>query len=100
MIVDRYTKMVLTVIAVALAVIAVRPWLPESRWLAVVTPGPALAQLPGPKYEFTMPRAWGKFIAFSNNTLLLEAPDQTWRIIDTEGRPPEYPKLKTLIHWQ
>ena len=99
MIADRYTKVVLTVIAVALVVIAARPWLPESRWLEAARPTPALAQVL-PKYEINVPKAWGKFIAFSNNNLLLEAPDQTWRIVDTEGRAPEYPKIKTLIHWQ
>ena len=32
MTIDRYTKIVLTVIAVALVAIAARPWLPESGW--------------------------------------------------------------------
>ena len=41
-----------------------------------------------PKHEVTVPKAWGKFIAFSNGNLLLEAPDQTWRIVDVDGRPP------------
>jgi hypothetical protein len=95
---DRYTKIVLTVIAVALVVIAARPLLPSV--LEGVTPDAALAQAPPPaKYEVNIPKSWGKFIAFSNNNLLLEAPDG-WRIVDVEGKMPEYPKVKALIHWQ
>src|SRR5262245_49504030 len=77
MIVDRYTKVVLTIIAVALVAIAARPWLRESEWLDALHPAPAAAQVVLPKYEVTVPKAWGKFIAFSNNNLLLEAADQT-----------------------
>jgi hypothetical protein len=101
MTIDRYTKIVLTVIAVALVAIAGSPWLPESApGLDSIRPAPALAQGMAPKYEVTVPKAWGKFIAFSDGNLLLEAPDQTWRIVDVEGRPPEYPKVKALIRWQ
>lgn len=97
---DRYTKVVLTVIALALAVIAARPWLPETALVGAIQPAPAIAQGLPPKYELAVPKAWGKFIAFSNNNLLLEAPDQTWRIVDVEGKAPEYPKIKVLIRWQ
>jgi len=102
MTIDRYTKIVLAVIAVALLAIAARPWLPEAGRLGLdsVGPSPALAQGMAPKYEVTVPKTWGKFIAFSNGNLLLEGPDQTWRIVDVDGRPPEYPKVKTLIRWQ
>ncbi len=69
---DRYTKIVLTVIAVALVVIAVRPLLPSV--LEGITPDAALAQAPpAPKYEVNVPKAWGKFIAISNNNLVLES---------------------------
>ena len=64
---DRYTKTVLTVIALALSVIAARPWLPEASWTSVVLPHSAQAQTTTPKYEVTVPKAWGKFVAFSNN---------------------------------
>jgi len=47
-----------------------------------------------------VPKAWGKFIAFSNNNLLLEAPDQGWRIVDVEGKAPEYPKVMVQFRWQ
>lgn len=97
---DRYTKIVLTVIAAALVVIAARPWLPGTAWLDTVRPAPALAQGAVPKYEVTVPKAWGKFVAFSNNNLLLEAPDQSMRIVDVEGKAPEFPKIKALIRWQ
>jgi hypothetical protein len=100
MIADRYTKAVLTVIAVALAVIAARPWLPEAGSITLLRPQPAHAQTAVPKYEVTVPKAWGKFVAFSNNNLLLETPDQTLRVVDLEGRSPEFPKIKVLIHWQ
>jgi len=100
MIADRYTKAALTVIAMALAVIAARPWLPEAGWLKTVGPEPAHAQGAIPKYEVTLPKAWGKLVSFSNNNLLLEAPDQTLRIVDVEGRAPEFPKIKVQIRWQ
>ena len=99
MIADRYSKAVLTVIAVALAVIAVRPWLPESGWLEAMRPGPAQAQTSAAKYEVTVPRAWGKYVSYSNNNLMLEAPDGM-RIVDVEGKAPEYPKVKVFIRWQ
>ena len=49
MIVDRYAKAVLTVIAVALVAIAARPWLPEPGSLALLRPDAALAQGAVPK---------------------------------------------------
>lgn len=100
MIADRYTKTVLTLIAVALVVIAVRPWVPASGLLSAVRPDPAHAQQAAAKYEVVVPKAWGKFLAFSNNNLLLESPDGTMRIVDVEGKSPEYPKVKSLIRWQ
>lgn len=100
MIADRYSKVVLTVIAAALVTIAARPWLPGADWFQSMRPAPAHAQGAVPKYEVAVPKAWGKFIAFSNNNLLLEAPDGAWRIVDVEGKAPEYPRIKVLIRWQ
>jgi hypothetical protein len=100
MIVDRYTKAVLTLIAVALLVIAARPWLPGPGWIDALRPLPAQAQTAAAKYEVSVPKEWGKFVAFSNNNLLLEAPDHTLRIVDVEGKAPEFPKIKALIRWQ
>ena len=97
---DRYTKTVLTVIAVALLVIAARPWVPEAKWTTAVRPQPAYAQTTTPKYEVTVPKAWGKFVGFSNNNLLLETPDGIMRVVDVEGKAPEFPKIKALIRWQ
>ena len=98
MTIDRYTKIVLGVIAAALVVIAVRPWLPDgSAVTQALRPDPAYAQS---KYEVTIPKEWGKFVSYSNNNLLLETPDHTFRVVDVEGRPPEYPRIKVLIHWQ
>jgi hypothetical protein len=59
----------------------------------------AQAQTIAPKYEVTVPKSWGKYIGFSNNNLLLEGPDGM-RIVDVEGKAPEYPKVKVLIRWQ
>ena len=94
---DRYTKAVLTVIAVALVVIALRPWTPGV--LERVRPESAQAQTITPKYDVTIPKAWGKYVAYSNNNLLLEGADGM-RIVDVEGRAPEYPKVKVHIRWQ
>jgi hypothetical protein len=94
---DRYMKVVLTVIAVALVIIAVRPLAPSV--VERLQPQVAQAQTIAPKYEVVIPKAWGKYIAFSNNNLLLEGPDG-WRIVDVEGKMPEYPKVKVLIRWQ
>ena len=94
---DRYTKIVLTVIALALVVIAVRPLMPSV--LERVQPEVAQAQTVTPKYDVTIPKAWGKYVGYSDNNLLLEGPDG-WRIVDVEGRMPEYPKVKVLIRWQ
>jgi hypothetical protein len=94
---DRYTKIVLTVIAVALVVIAVRPLVPTV--LERLQPEVAQAQSMTPKYDVTIPKSWGKYLAYSNNNLLLEGADG-WRIVDVEGKPPEYPKIKALIRWQ
>jgi hypothetical protein len=97
--VDRYTKLVLTVIAGALVALAVRLWWSPGSWATV---GPVAAEAQGvqAKYEVSLPRSWGKLVGFSNNNLLLEAPDQTLRVVDVEGRPPEYPKVKVLVRWQ
>jgi hypothetical protein len=98
--VDRYTRIALTVIATALVLIAVRPWLPAPGVPDTLQPSAAHAQGAAAKYEVTVPKEWGKFVAFSNNNLLLEAPDHSLRIVDVEGKAPEYPKVKVLVRWQ
>jgi hypothetical protein len=100
MIVDRYTKIVLSLIAVALVAIAAHSWLPDSRLPRLVSPPTASAETAVPKYEITIPKSWGKLLNYSNNNLLLEASDGSLRIVDVEGRPPEYPRVKVLIRWQ
>lgn len=89
---DRYTNLVLTLIALALVVIAVRPWIPDAT--------PAAAQTEAAKYEVSVPKSWGKYVAYSNNNLLLEQADGSLRIIDVEGKAPDYPKVKVLIRWK
>jgi hypothetical protein len=93
MLTDRYVKSVLTVIAVALMAIA------ANLWLAQLRPTVAVAETPA-KYEISIPKAWGKLVGFSNNNLLLESSDGMLRIVDVEGREPEYPKIKTQIRWR
>ena len=91
---DSYVKGVLTVIAVALVAIAVNPWLQR------MAPTSAEAQTSVPKYEVTIPKAWGKITAFSNNNFMMEASDGTLRIVDVEGKPPEYPRVKVQARLQ
>ncbi|MGH7316502.1 MAG: hypothetical protein ACREJS_09615 [Candidatus Rokuibacteriota bacterium] len=92
MLADRYVKGVLTVIALALVAIA------ANLWQVPVRPSAADAQTPA-KYEVSVPRAWGKLVGFSNNNLLLESTEGL-RIVDVEGREPEYPKVKVHVRWK
>jgi hypothetical protein len=89
---DRYTRIVLTVIAVALSAIAAGLWLGPGH----LSPPPAAAQS-GPQYTITIPKAWGKLINYDSGNLLLEAADGTIREVDVRGRPPEYPRIKSQI---
>jgi hypothetical protein len=91
MLTDRYVKGVLTVIALALVAIAVHLW----QGLLV----PAAVEAQTPKHEVGVPRAWGKLVGFSNNNLLLESADGL-RVVDVEGREPEYPRIKVLVRWK
>jgi hypothetical protein len=91
---DRYTKVVLTVIAVALAGLAAHAWVDR---LALPS---AEAQTAVPKYEVSLPKAWGKIVNFSNGNVLMESSDGTLRMVDLDGKAPEYPKVKVQIRWQ
>ena len=93
--VDRWTKVVLTVIAAALTALAAHAWLGH------LVPTTAEAQTSTPKYgEVSLPRSWGKITSFSNGNFLMEASDGTMRIVDVDGKAPEYPKVKVHIRWQ
>lgn len=96
MTVDRYTKGVLTVIAVALTMLAAGVWLGPQR--SITGPGVAEAQTAA-QYEAVIPKAWGKLVGYGNGNLLLEASDGTLREVDLRGKAPEFPKLKTLVRW-
>jgi hypothetical protein len=91
---DRWTKIVLSVIAAALTALAAHAWLER------LTPTRAEAQTSTPKYEVSLPKSWGKIINFSNGNFLMEDKDGTMRIVDLEGKSPEYPKVKAAIRWQ
>jgi hypothetical protein len=93
MLADRYVKGVLTVIALALVAIAAHLWQGQLRPAAVDAQTFA-------RYEVGIPKAWGKLVGFSNNNLLLESSDGTLRILDVEGREPEYPKVKVQVRWK
>ena len=90
---DRYLKGVLTVIALALVAIAAHLWQGQLRPAAV--DAQTLA-----KYEVGIPKAWGKLVGFSNNNLLLESSDGQLRIVDVEGKEPEYLKVKVQVRWK
>ncbi|HEX7785268.1 MAG TPA: hypothetical protein VF653_03520 [Methylomirabilota bacterium] len=93
MLADRYVKGVLTVIAVSLVAIA------ADLWVSRMAPTMAAAETAA-KYDVGVPRAWGKLVGFSNNNLLLESSDGILRIVDVEGREPEYPKVKVQVRWR
>ena len=97
---DRYTKTVLTVIAGALVAIAAQPLVSGSGVLDLIRPGAADAQTATAKYEVTVPKSWGKLIHFSNGNLLLQDSEGVLRMVDIEGKAPEYPKVKALVRWQ
>lgn len=92
--VDRWTKVVLSVIAVALTALAAHAWLER------LTPTMAEAQTATPKHEVSLPKSWGKIVNFSNGNVLMESSDGTLRMVDLDGKSPEYPKVKVQIRWQ
>jgi hypothetical protein len=86
---DRYTKIVLTVIAVALVALALNPW------LSTLALPPAEAQSAVAKYEVAIPKAWGKVLGYSGGgDVLLEDKDGVLRQVEMHGKAPEYPKIK------
>jgi len=89
--IDAYVKVVLTVIAVALVALVVHPWVER------VSLSSAEAQ--EPRSMVTIPKAWGKIIGFSNNNLLMEAPDGTLRSVDLEAKS-EATRLKVQAKFQ
>ena len=99
MTIDRYTKAVLSVIAVALVVIAVRPYVPASIWPTALQVEPAQAQTMAAR-EAKIPKAWGKLVSYGSGNIYLEGPDKSLRIVDLDGKPPEYPKLKWIIKFE
>ena len=91
---DRWTNVVLTVIASALVALAAHAWLER------LVPTTAEAQTATPKHDVSLPKSWGKIVNFSNGNFLMESSDGTMRIVDLDGKSPEYPKVKVQIRWQ
>ena len=89
--IDRYTKIVLTVIAVALTAIALNPW------VQTISLRAAEAQIGPPRYETSIPKAWGRVVNFGGGDVMLEDKDGVLRQIEVAGKPPEYPKLKVVV---
>lgn len=96
---DRYTKGVLTVIAVALAILALNSWLAPHGAPPPFGAQAAEAQTAKAQYEITIPKAWGKVIGYSPGNLLMEGADGTLREVDMRGQAPEFPKVKVQAKW-
>ena len=82
--IDRYTKALLTLIALALAVIAVTPWLGAARWSPALRPGNAEAQA---ARHIAVPKDWGKAVGFIPGYAYLEAADGTIRLVSIASEP-------------
>lgn len=93
--IDIYTRITLGIIAVALAVIALGPWL---RTLGLPT---AEAQSMAAKYEVTVPKSWGKLLTVSGSgDLILEDGNGVLRQVEVQGKAPEYPKVQVQVNRQ
>jgi len=88
---DAYAKAVLTVITIALVAIAANPWLQRFSLSS--------AEAQEARYVVTVPKAWGKIIGFSNNNLLMEDREGTFRSVDLEAKS-EATRLKVLLKMQ
>ena len=68
--------------------------------LTTLAPYRAEAQTATAKYEVALPKSWGKILSFSNQNLLMESTDGILRVVDLEGKPPEFPRVKVQARWQ
>ncbi len=57
-------------IAIALVVIALNPWLTSVR--ALLGPRHAAGETAQAKYEYTIPKAWGKVVPYSNGKVIVQ----------------------------
>src|SRR5207245_11665901 len=96
MTIDRYTKAVLTVIAVALVVIAARPYFPSTSWPQVLRVTPAQAQSIYAR-EATITKTCVKYVKYSGSNLQLQGRSKSVHIVNRHGKLPEYPKLKRIV---
>jgi hypothetical protein len=49
------------------------------------------------EYDITIPKAWGKVLYYGGGNFVLEDKDGVMREVDVRGRPPEYPKVKSIV---
>ena len=77
MTIDGYTKAALTVIAAALTVVALNPWITPARWESAILPQSAEAQARNciSVSRETVREAWGKLAAVTRSHLVFEAND-------------------------
>jgi hypothetical protein len=94
---DGYAKVVLTAIAVALVALAARAWLDLAPWGGALRVTAAEAQGRPAEYDITIPKAWGKVVFYGGGNFVFEDKDGILREADVRGRPPEYPKLKSIV---
>ena len=87
---DRYLRVVLTVIAVALSAIAL------NAWMTTPTIGLSRAEAQGAQFEVAIPKAWGKIVGFSGGgDILLEDNEGTLRQVEMYGdKKKDFPRLK------
>jgi hypothetical protein len=87
---DRYLRTVLTVIAIALCALAANSWMTTFEL--------SRAEAQSPKYEHSIPKAWGKVIGIAGSgDLLLEDAEGVLRQVEIQGKSPEYPRVKVLL---
>jgi hypothetical protein len=80
---DRYVKTVLTVIALALAILALNPWITTAQVFKEGGTAPALDPLP----PQAMPKGWGRVAGVTvDKWLVFEAADGTVRIVALGGK--------------
>jgi hypothetical protein len=77
--------------------LAGRAWLASAPWREALRVTAAEAQAKPAEYDVTIPKAWGKVVFYGAGNFVLEDKDGILREVDVRGRPPEYPKVKSIV---